>query len=223
MSKRLDLEGKQYGQLMVIKFCGISERGASLWMCHCKRCGKDTVFEGAHIPEKKDCGCRYRERRMDLTGKHIGVLQVLRRAESPKSDAVYICRCDLCGKEKAFPASTIRSLPKSCGCRQYDIERLREQGIRGSEAGLVNGVSVYKVTRNTPQKNNSSGFRGVTLSRGKWRAHVQVAQERWIQDGFDTPEEAYEARTAQRAIMLQRAGITEDIIQDAQKRHGRKR
>ena len=80
----LDLTGKTFGALTVIRRAGSSPKGASLWLCHCARCGRDAVIEGHRLRDKRDCGCAYRESRADLSGQHIGVLQVIRREGSDK-------------------------------------------------------------------------------------------------------------------------------------------
>ena len=103
--KSLDLTGQRYGYLTVLERVGSSPKGAALWLCHCSRCGQDCILEGQRIPQKTDCGCAYREKRADLTGQHIGVLQVIRRTgRSKHGDALYLCRCDLCGQEKEIPS-----------------------------------------------------------------------------------------------------------------------
>lgn len=44
-----------------------------------------------------------------------------------------------------------------------------------------------------PQGNGTSGYRGVTLHRGKWRALITVAGKRHNLGAFDTAEQAHHA------------------------------
>ena len=46
------------------------------------------------------------------------------------------------------------------------------------------------------RSDNSSGYRGVSRKRGKWRARIRVAKEEVSLGSFDTPEEASQAYEA---------------------------
>lgn len=74
---------------------------------------------------------------VDLTGKKLGRLTVLKKVERPenlkKRAAYWLCRCD-CGNEKIFISSSLidygkkkggDSISRSCGCLQKDIARKR--------------------------------------------------------------------------------------------------
>jgi len=56
--KKLDLKGKQFGKLNVIKQIGITKYGKSLWLCRCD-CGNKTIIIGSHLinGNTKSCGC----------------------------------------------------------------------------------------------------------------------------------------------------------------------
>jgi len=45
----------------------------------------------------------------------------------------------------------------------------------------------------TPQRNNNSGFLGVSKKRDKWRARIQSGDRQVSLGSFKTPEEAYKA------------------------------
>lgn len=62
--------------------------------------------------------------RQDLTGLKVNYLTVLRQAEdhvapSGRKSAMWLCKCELCGREKAIAQSTLKAgTIKSCGCQQ---------------------------------------------------------------------------------------------------------
>lgn len=76
-------------------------------------------------------------RLVDLTGKKLGRLTVLKKVERPenlkKRAAYWLCRCD-CGNEKIFISSSLidygdkkgsSGTARSCGCLQKDMARKR--------------------------------------------------------------------------------------------------
>ncbi len=207
--KSLDLTGQRYGYLTVLERVGSSPKGAALWLCHCSRCGQDCILEGQRIPQKTDCGCAYREKRADLTGQHIGVLQVIRRTgRSKHGDALYLCRCDLCGQEKEIPASTIRARLQSCGCMRALPERMAEMSKLGVKSQIQGGIQISSLTREEGNRNSKTGVRGVFPYRGGYVASCQVRGIRWRSPKFDTIPEAQKALEVQKETMLANAGLT---------------
>lgn len=206
---RLDLKGKRFGELEVLEFAGKDQKGASLWRCLCHRCGQESVIVGHRLGEKADCGCAYREKRADLTGKTIGVLDVLKYAgPGENGDRLYLCRCHLCGGEKVLPASTIRAKLASCGCRQYPAERMKAMSQLGVAAAIVDGANIPGLARKEANRNSTTGIRGVIrLRNGTYRAHCQVHGERWVQDGFLSAEKAKEARDRKQKELLEKYNV----------------
>lgn len=211
--RRLDLAGKRYGDLEVIEMAGRTKKGAVKWRCLCHRCGKEVEIEGHRIVDKRnqkvDCGCLYKEKRADLSGKKIGVLDVIEyKRTSENGDRLYLCRCHLCGGEKILPASTIRAKLASCGCRQYDKERMAEISKLGIAETVIDGVNVPHVFRQQANRNSSSGIRGVTkIKDGMYRASCQVHGERWIREGFKTAEDAKKARKEKQEELIKKYNV----------------
>ena len=69
----LDLRGKQFGYLTVIKQSGRDSRGRIVWECKC-RCGNTSFVRGTSLKEgnTKSCGCLQKERVSEATGSHRG-------------------------------------------------------------------------------------------------------------------------------------------------------
>lgn len=128
--KRVDLTGKQFGELRVLEMLyrythDKNGRPNSHARCVCS-CGKETIVYVKDLlsGHTKSCGC-YKKKvmrdshRSDLTGRRFGKLVVQEmiwgsREEGTKTKAR--CLCD-CGNEKIVPASQlIMKQTSSCGC-----------------------------------------------------------------------------------------------------------
>lgn len=205
--KAKDKTGKYYGDLEVLGRNGSNERGDPLWTCKCHRCGNIVDIPGSHIKEKKDCGCRHREKHSDLTGQTFGALSVIRRTGTDDSgNALYLCHCNLCGDDKEFPATTIRKKPKGCGCQQYNADKMRELSIKANAKTIVNGSRISGVFSVKATSRSSTGVRGIFKVKGKFRASIQVAKERLTKD-FDTLDEAVEFREEARKQLVGKHGL----------------
>lgn len=195
---------------------GRSERGAVTWRCLCHRCGNEAIIEGQRMTDKRtpkvDCGCAYREKCADLTGKTVGVLDVLEYVGIGKSgDRCYRCRCHLCGCEKILPAVTIRAKLKSCGCQRYTLAKMQAMAKLAVDATIIDGVNIPAVTRTDANKNSQTGVRGVIrMKNGTYRAHCQVHGERWIQDGFLSVESAKRARDKMQSELIKKYKVGVD-------------
>lgn len=62
MSKKIDLTGKVFGRLTVIKEAG-RNKTSLLWLCRCE-CGIEKIIQGNHLKEGKilSCGCYMKEK-----------------------------------------------------------------------------------------------------------------------------------------------------------------
>ena len=71
MSNKLELQGKKFGRLTVIKEYGKDKNGKVLWECQCD-CGNKTVSLGSNLVRGKSlsCGCLKNELTANRTKKH---------------------------------------------------------------------------------------------------------------------------------------------------------
>lgn len=211
--KRIEYEGKRYGDLEVLERVGATARGAILLRCKCHRCGQECIVEGQRLNQKKDCGCRNRERTADLSGKRFGGIEVLRmEGKTGKGGKAYLCRCSYCGKEKILPSSTIRKNPESCGCQQYTPERIKKASQAGIKKKFENrggakraDLAAAKATK--AMANSKTGVRGVWWDGYSYRASVQVAGERWTKLGYANIEEAKKDRDKAKEELLKKYGL----------------
>lgn len=142
MPKFIDLTGKIFGELTVIKRAEDlvlkSGKPRTQWLCKCS-CGNESVVSSQSLMQGTtvSCGCVGKQKRQegrlkatDLTGKRFGRLVVLGRCpvltyESGATKTKWRCQCD-CGKEiEAFRTGLISGRTKSCGC--YRSERTHER------------------------------------------------------------------------------------------------
>lgn len=62
MSKLIDLTGKRFGRLIVIRRMDHDKWGHSTWLCQCD-CGKEKIIRSDHLLSNKiqSCGCLHNE------------------------------------------------------------------------------------------------------------------------------------------------------------------
>lgn len=126
MSKKWakDRTGEWYGQLEVLERNGSTERGDPIWTCKCHRCGAIVNIVGSHLKEKKNCGCKQREKCADLSGKTFGVLTVIQRTGIDKSgNALYLCHCNKCGGEKELLQKLYAKIQSVAGVKRIILKR----------------------------------------------------------------------------------------------------
>ncbi len=117
------LEGKRFGRLIVVERRHNDSRDRRRWMCRCD-CDGQVVVDTSSLRNgnTKSCGCLARETAsesltIDISGKHFGRLQVVRRHGSiTGGEATWLCRC-ACGAQTVVRGYSLRSgQSKSCGC-----------------------------------------------------------------------------------------------------------
>lgn len=210
-----DLTGLRFGDLEVLERAGSSERKAPLWRCLCRRCGQEIILKGYLLTDKnhprQDCGCRSKERNADISGNTFGALEVLKCTGTyPSGDKAYLCRCTICGKEKVFPASSIRTGMKSCGCRQYEAERMEIMSAKGVEKNIVDGVNLNSVFKKEATKTSKTGVRGVypdSARPGQYIASCMVHGELWVRSGFRSIENAKKARDSAQLQLIEKYNV----------------
>lgn len=125
MRKIIDLTGKRFGRLVVIKKASngiLDEKNRAYWICKCD-CGNEKKISGKSLRrgESKSCGCYNKEMASkrflkDLTGQKFGRWIVVRKAPRKGERTFWLCRCE-CGKEKEVNGEVLkRGASTSCGC-----------------------------------------------------------------------------------------------------------
>ncbi len=142
MGRKIDLTGKVFGRLTVIKeHPDRTPQGSVQWECQCE-CGNFTIVSGDNLRRNHtlSCGCLQKEsaqkRVVDLVGQRFGKLVVISKAPNPSNSknrhTYWYCNCD-CGKTNVLKdgENLKRNLTISCGCigtskGEYLIKELLE-------------------------------------------------------------------------------------------------
>lgn len=208
MSNFIDLTGKNFYRLKVIKCIGKNKHGQYLWECKCDCGNKKTISSNSLMQgHTKSCGCLAiehmkelgRKSRKDLSGHKFGRLTVIRDTGERKGEKIiYECLCD-CGKTKNVSASNLKSgQVQSCGCLSY--EKLHDKAFNDASTerlmkNVIDGTNLYLLNDNI-RSNNKSGKRGVSFSykKEKWYACIGIKGKN-INLGYYTKlEDAIKAR-----------------------------
>jgi len=141
LTKLIDLKGKRFGRLVVLKKGIKTTYGEYKWLCKCD-CGKEKEIPGSCLRRKngtKSCGCIWSE---DLTGKKFNHLTAIKYIGKTKfGGKIYLWKCD-CGTEKEIEAANVKSGHIiACGCK---IGSHPPKDITGKRFGLLIAKKVAK-------------------------------------------------------------------------------
>lgn len=153
MSKIIDLTGRRFGRLVVLRLADDQTKTpqdtTARWLCRCN-CGNVVVRSRKLLRSGcvNSCGCLAQDtgnRLKDLTGQRFGRLTVLRRADNAKSgNARWLCRCD-CGHTSIVTGTALRSGKiQSCGCLAQDIRYSRRTDLAGRRFGRLVVIEYVK-------------------------------------------------------------------------------
>lgn len=127
MAKLIDLTGKRFGMLTVIRREPNGKFNQTRWLCKCD-CGNEKVIDGNNLRAgyTQSCGCMMYTNTtlIDLTGQRFGKLTVIKRAsDSSTGKTRWLCKCD-CGNEKIVIGGNLkRGHTQSCGCAESHSHR----------------------------------------------------------------------------------------------------
>lgn len=129
-----------------------------------------------------------RGRAKDIAGKQFGYLMAIEpTGEKNRKDYVWRCRCK-CGKKVEYPATRLLlGNTVSCGC------------LRGAHFKEVNkyigGTSLRQsLDEQVHSTKAMSGYTGVTVKRGKWKAYIKYKGQDISLGCYDKLEDAVKAR-----------------------------
>jgi hypothetical protein len=81
------------------------------------------------------------------------------------------------------------------------IDHIDGNGINNQRLNLRLATHAENLRNQRIGKNNTSGFKGVTKSRSKWRAGIRANYIKYNLGCFDTPEAAHAAYVAASAVL----------------------
>ena len=167
--KRIDIAGKRYGNLAVIKLDEEKSRnGILVWECACD-CGSRVFVRGGNLKSghTKSCGCRIfsKTTEKDLSGKKFGRLTVIEKYGKIDGKIAYRCICE-CGKEKIAIGTYLTSgRTKSCGCLDMESRKNPKRVTHGLSKTRIYREYRGMLSRCSPNYHNSSVYyeRGISV------------------------------------------------------------
>lgn len=194
MPKKLDLTGKKYGKLTVIKPVPGNSRYLT-WECRCD-CGNTITATSRDLRfrNKTSCGCAKHgsSLKMDISGHRYGKLTAIcpTGEKNPAGSMIWKCRCD-CGNETKVAVSELNSGNcKSCGCLKEEYQKLLHERLH-----LVDGTCVEWLEGRKVRSDNTSGFRGVFKKKnGRYSASIGFKKKIYYIGVFESYQEAVQAR-----------------------------
>lgn len=180
-----DLTGLKFNRLTVIERDNTRTNGV-YWICLCE-CGKRVSVKAYNLTsgETKSCGClnnenirRKQRNSADLAGQTIGNFEVIRYVGSNKLGTLWECKCLLCEKIKVIPAAWIKQ-NKSCGCL---ANKTKSENVKRYQDKLSDIKSNVSILREAPNRNNTTGVRGVCYIKSKkmYLAYISYQNKSYI-------------------------------------------
>lgn len=210
MGKFKDITGKVFGRLTVIEPTKQRQHGAVIWKCKCQ-CGNDEVYASRANLEQgytSSCGCLKSEivskisketKPKDIKGQKFGRLTALESTD--KRDNGYVvwqCICECDNETYVNIHNLVSGNTLSCGCLNSEIAK--ENAVKNiskhKENNYVAGTRLDFIKSNKPNKNNTTGYKGVYLRKkdGKYTAQIEFQGKRYFLGSYNTKEEAAEVR-----------------------------
>ena len=126
MSRRIDMKGKRFGRLLVLRELPDRKRGEIVWLCECD-CGNEVEVKGYNlrIGKTKSCGCLWDDLTIkNLTGKTFGKLKVKEMADYKfdyNASKVWRCECRCGGSIDVATQQLLNGRTRSCGCLRVEF------------------------------------------------------------------------------------------------------
>ena len=199
----LDLTGQKFGELTVLRRIENSRSGASRWLCSCA-CGADYEVLGTLLTNGKRTRCTGRAHEKnyafaDITGQRFGRLTTLypSRRYDKSGSVIWRCRCD-CGSETDISYNSLMYTNlQSCGCQKKE----HDQKLR-TFLTHVDGTSVDMLKSKKVPVDNTTGYKGVYFSRGKYLAKIVFQKKQYFLGTYDNIEDAAQARREAEEVLF---------------------
>jgi len=198
-----DLTGKVFGELMVLKQQASKRSGSVCWQCRCS-CGEllDVPATLLVTGKRKHCGGPAHEKHyayVDITGKKINSLTALYplKERGPQGYVIWHCRCD-CGREVDLSYNTlVYTNQRSCGCQKKEHDQKLKTFLTH-----VAGTSVDMLKSKKIPKDNTTGYKGVYLVRGKYIAKIVFQKKQYLLGTYENIEDAANARREAEEVLF---------------------
>jgi len=201
----LNLTGQQFGELTVVRRLEIRKRGGAVqWLCLCS-CGAEYEVSGTMLVTGKRTRCpsKVHEKNYayaDITGQKFGRLVALypSRRNDKSGSVIWHCRCD-CGNETEASYNSLKyGNRKSCGCQKKEHDHKLKTFLTH-----VAGTSMDILKSEKLPADNTTGYKGVYLIRGKYVAKIVFQKKQYFLGSYDRIEEAVQARIEAEKMLFQ--------------------
>ena len=198
-----DLAGQVFGELTVLKKVESPEGTGTWWLCRCA-CGGECTVQSSLLTggRKRHCGSQLHARNyafVDVTGKRFGRLTALYPLQDKRarSSRIWHCRCD-CGNEVDVAYNSLMySNQVSCGCSKREhVQELH------SYLNHIAGTSVELIQSQKLPKDNTTGYKGVYLKKGKYVAKINFQKKPYYLGTYDDIQAAAEARKEAEEVLF---------------------
>ncbi|MBE6038240.1 MAG: hypothetical protein E7218_03445 [Anaerofustis stercorihominis] len=189
-----DLTGQTFGELTVLKRLPDTSRGGVRWLTKCS-CGNEYEVLGTLLVNGRRTHCASEVHKQypfsDISGRTFGRLTAIRALDERDKNGyvMWHCVCS-CGNEiDVSYNSLLYSNMQSCGCMKKEhSEHLKDYLTH------VAGTSVDILKSKKVPSDNTTGYKGVYLIRGKYVAKIVFQKKAYNLGSFDCITDAAEAR-----------------------------
>ncbi|MDO5391053.1 MAG: hypothetical protein Q4F24_08220 [Eubacteriales bacterium] len=170
----IDITGRTYGRLKVLKKDESKKGKRIFWICECQ-CGTIVSVRGDFLKNgnTSSCGClnaenihKKRRNSIDISEKRFGLLTAKYYVKSGKYGAIWHCECDCGGSIDTYVSSLTSGNAKSCGCLD---KQNREEQHRKLHDMMIADTNISLIKKTNPNKNTTTGIRGVSWCTSKQR------------------------------------------------------
>lgn len=197
-----DLLHRKFGNLTVV---GRSKKRTTMgayWTCLC-RCGRSCEATASELisGKKTHCGCLSVKNYAyaDIAGQRFGRLTAVypTKKRGRGGSVVWHCRCE-CGKEiDASYNDLMYSNLKSCGCQKKEHDQKLPSFLIH-----VDGTSVDMLKSKKIPTDNTTGYKGVYLVRGKYIAKIVFQKKQYFLGTYEKIEDAAAARKQAEEVLF---------------------
>ena len=207
-----DLTGQQFGELTVIRKVENTKHNSTQCLCKCS-CGADYVVQGSLLVTGRRTRCpgKVHEKNytyVDITGQRFGrlVAQYPSKRYDKSGSVVWHCQCD-CGNEVDVPYNTlVYANQKSCGCQKKEHDQKLKTFLTH-----IDGTSVDMIKSKKVFSDNTTGFRGVYLIKGKYVAKIVFQKKAYYLGTYESIEQAAQARKEAEEILYNKVSAFYDV------------
>lgn len=187
-----DLTGKAFGELTVLGPAPAQKAGGVRWLCRCA-CGTEYTVLGTLLLSGRRTRCPNHRKNYavkDIAGQRFFRLTARYPAEAQNGRGiVWHCRCD-CGTEIDVPYNDlVYGNMKSCGCQKKEHDAQMPELLTH-----IDGTCIEALRSGKRPANNTTGYRGVYKTRGKYTAKIVFQKKQYFLGTFEKAADAAAVR-----------------------------